>query len=153
MAIKRKTLRKRSSNGSTSITASTVGADQLMATLRALVGTRGRASLNDHQIASVRIGDTMKEGEPTIEMVVQYTGQQHAQPELQSSRGAASIPTPFLIGGVAVPSDVRQRQYTAESRLSTAALARERNKRVDPARSGISAGHGQVAVETIGCTG
>ena len=90
----------------------------LMDTLKKFVRTRGPEYLKDPNISSVGIARKKKDGKPTKELALRFTVKEKAKPEELESLGTEAIPESVVIDGVEVPTDVIQRDYEVEYKLS-----------------------------------
>ena len=109
-----------------------------------------RSFLRDGNISSIGVGYKVKGGKPTQEISIQFTVRQKAAPEALESLRTEAIPKSFLIGGIEVPTDVIQRQFSAEYRLVSETAGSDRKKRLDPIVPGISVANVKVSAGTIG---
>ena len=123
---------------------------KFMDSLRDFVRTRGSEFLRDGNISSIGVGYKIKDGKPTQEVSIQFTVRQKAAPEALESLRTEAIPKSFLIGGIEVPTDVIQRQFSAEYRLVSETAGNDRKKRLDPVVPGISVANVRVSAGTIG---
>ena len=125
--------------------------DQLLASLRQFIRTRGSDYLRDDNVSSIGVGYKHKNGKPTKEISVQFTVRQKAQPEQLEALGTTELPKSIVVDGVEVPTDVLQRDYNPDFRVVAEAATVDRKTRIDPIAPGASVGHVKVGAGTIGC--
>ncbi|MEU4745163.1 DNA/RNA non-specific endonuclease [Actinosynnema sp. NPDC023658] len=123
----------------------------LQASLRRFVRTKGADYLRDPNVSSIGIGYRVTGGRPTDELAIQFTVRQKAEPEALRELGTALLPATIEVDGVAVPTDVLQRDYHVDFRVVEAAASDVRKTRVDPVVPGVSVGHVRVSAGTVGC--
>ncbi|MCU1531589.1 MAG: endonuclease [Arthrobacter sp.] len=140
------TTRKRSSGDSTA------GDEELLASLRQFIRTKGTDYLEDPNISSIGVGYKITDGKPTGEISLQFTvDEKVAEPEAFESLGTGPIPEAIVVDGVAVPTDVIERSYRPAFRIVAEARSPQSKLRVDPIVPGVSVGHVRVSAGTIGC--
>ncbi|MQA29086.1 MAG: DNA/RNA non-specific endonuclease [Luteitalea sp.] len=122
-----------------------------MEALKAFVRTRGAEFLDDRNVSSVGIGYKTRNGHPTNELAIQFTVREKAVPEALGRLGTVRIPASFNVGGVEVPSDVIQRDFTPDFRVVAEATGSSRKTRLDPMVPGISVANARETAGTIGC--
>ncbi|WP_367129557.1 DNA/RNA non-specific endonuclease [Saccharothrix sp. HUAS TT1] len=123
----------------------------LQASLRRFVRTRGADYLRDPNVSSIGIGHKVVDGRPTNEVAIQFTVRQKAEPEALRALGTAPLPEAIEVDGVAVPTDVLQRDYRVDFRVVEETAGDVRKTRVDPVVPGVSVGHVRVSAGTFGC--
>ena len=123
----------------------------LHAALRTFIRTRGQDFLEDPNITSVGVGHKLVDGKSTGELAIQFTVGQKVQAEGLEALGTTPIPDYITVGGVQVPTDVLERQYSPAFRRVGEAVAPERKTRLDPVVPGISIGNVHATAGTIGC--
>lgn len=119
--------------------------------LRRFVRTRGAGYLRDPNVSSIGIGHKVSGGKVTGEVAIQFTVRQKAEPEQLAALGTALLPDTIEVDGVAVPTDVLQRDYRVEFRVLQETAVDPRKTRVDPVVPGVSVGHVRVSAGTVGC--
>jgi endonuclease G len=139
------TTRKRSSGESTA------GDEELLASLRQFIRTKGADYLDDPNISSVGVGYKVTEGKATREISLQFTVDEKVGLEDLESLDTVAIPETIVVDGVAVPTDVIERSYEPAFRVVAEAVPPQSKLRVDPIVPGVSVGHVRVSAGTIGC--
>ncbi|GAA1275458.1 DNA/RNA non-specific endonuclease [Saccharothrix xinjiangensis] len=119
--------------------------------LRQFVRTKGAGYLSDPNVSSIGIGHKVSGGRTTDEVAIQFTVRRKAAPEELAALGTAPLPAVIEVDGVAVPTDVLQRDYRVEFRVLEEAAVDPRKTRVDPVVPGVSVGHVRVSAGTVGC--
>ncbi|MFC6089914.1 DNA/RNA non-specific endonuclease [Saccharothrix lopnurensis] len=119
--------------------------------LRQFVRAKGAGYLRDPNVTSIGIGHKVTGGRVTGEVAVQFTVRRKAAPEELAALGTAPLPEAVEVDGVAVPTDVLQRDYRVEFRVLEEAEVDPRKTRVDPVVPGVSVGHVRVSAGTVGC--
>jgi endonuclease G, mitochondrial len=122
----------------------------LPASLRRFVRTKGADYLRDPNVSSIGIGYKVSGGEPTDEIAIQFTVRQKAEPEALRALGTALLPGTIEVDGVAVPTDVLQRDYRVDFQVVRETVSDVRKTRVDPVVPGVSVGHVRVSAGTVG---
>ncbi|MEU4447128.1 DNA/RNA non-specific endonuclease [Actinosynnema sp. NPDC050801] len=123
----------------------------LQASLRRFVRTKGADYLRDPNVSSIGIGYKVADGEPTDEIAIQFTVRQKAEPEALRALGTALLPGTIEVDGVAVPTDVLQRDYRVDFHVVEETVSNVRKTRIDPVVPGVSLGHVRVSAGTFGC--
>ncbi|MFD1149986.1 DNA/RNA non-specific endonuclease [Saccharothrix hoggarensis] len=123
----------------------------LQASLRRFVRTKGADYLRDPNVSSIGIGYKVADGRPTDEIAIQFTVRRKAAPEQLGALGTALLPEAIEVDGVAVPTDVLQRDYRVDFHVVEETVGSPRKTRVDPVVPGVSVGHVRVSAGTIGC--
>ncbi|MCE6999232.1 DNA/RNA non-specific endonuclease [Saccharothrix sp. S26] len=121
------------------------------ASLRQFVRTKGADYLRDPNVSSIGIGYRVVDGKPTNEIAIQFTVRQKAEPEALRALGTAPLPETIEVDGVAVPTDVLQREYRVDFQVVEERVSDVRKTRVDPVVPGVSVGHVRVSAGTVGC--
>ncbi|MEO6084804.1 MAG: DNA/RNA non-specific endonuclease [Umezawaea sp.] len=127
------------------------GRDELLASLRRFIRAKGSDFLRDNNVSSIGVGYKHQDGKPTKEISVQFTVRQKARPEELEALGTTPLPEVIVVDGVAVPTDVLERDYRPDFRVVAEASTVERKTRIDPIAPGASVGHVAVSAGTIGC--
>ncbi|WP_240797393.1 hypothetical protein [Streptomyces sp. F001] len=128
------------------------GQDKLISDLKQFIRGRGSGFLSDPNVSSIGIGYKEKNGKPGKELVLQFTVDKKVRPEELDELRTAEIPEVIDIGGgVEVPTDVVQRSYKPHFLVVDEGETPERQRRVDPARPGVSVGNVKVSAGTFGC--
>ncbi|WP_432139454.1 MULTISPECIES: DNA/RNA non-specific endonuclease [unclassified Streptomyces] len=125
--------------------------DELVASLRQYIRTRGPHLLEDPNITSVGIGRKITDGERGEEVALQFTVAAKAEPEVLESLGTSLIPATITVDGHEVPTDVVERTYQPSFRTVPEVESPLRKTRLDPIRPGASVGAVTVSAGTIGC--
>jgi len=123
----------------------------LMEQLKQFIRSKGPEYLKDPNIGSIGIGYKITDGAITDQISIQFTVKQKAAPEALESLETESIPQSIQIGGVTVPTDVLERDYTPAFRVVAEAVASARKKRTDPIQPGISVANRKGTAGTLGC--
>ncbi|MFI9009203.1 DNA/RNA non-specific endonuclease [Actinosynnema sp. NPDC053489] len=125
--------------------------NDLRASLRRFVRSRGSDYLRDPNVSSIGVGYKVVDGRTTGEVALQFTVRQKAEPEALRALGTALLPATIEVDGVPVPTDVLQRDYEVDFRVVEETAADVRKTRVDPVVPGVSVGHVRVSAGTVGC--
>ncbi|WP_158843526.1 DNA/RNA non-specific endonuclease [Saccharothrix deserti] len=125
--------------------------NDLQASLRRFVRTKGADYLRDPNVSSIGIGYKVVDGKPTNEIAVQFTVRQKAAPEALGALGTSLLPETIEVDGVPVPTDVLQRDYRIDFHVVEEPVSSVRKTRIDPVVPGVSVGHVRVSAGTIGC--
>ncbi|RKT54307.1 DNA/RNA non-specific endonuclease [Saccharothrix australiensis] len=125
--------------------------DALLPALRRFVRTKGSEYLRDGNVSSIGIGYKVEDGKPTDEIAIQFTVRRKAEPEALSALGTALLPEAITVDGVAVPTDVLERDYRTDFHVVSERASDDRKSRLDPVAPGASVGHVNVAAGTVGC--
>ncbi|MFE2757246.1 DNA/RNA non-specific endonuclease [Actinosynnema sp. NPDC059335] len=125
--------------------------NDLRSSLRRFVRTKGAEYLRDPNVSSIGIGHRVVGGRPTDEVAIQFTVRRKAEPEALAALGTALLPATIEVDGVAVPTDVLQRDYRADFRVVGESSGDVRKTRLDPVSPGVSLGHVRVSAGTLGC--
>ncbi len=124
---------------------------KLMKDLRNFIRTEGSKYLKDHNVSSIGIGYRIKDGKPTKEIAIQFTVRQKAATDMLESLKTEALPETIMVGGKIIPTNVIQREFTADYRLVQEAVTADRKKRLDPIAAGASVSHICETAGTIGC--
>lgn len=122
-----------------------------MEAMKDWVRSQGPGFLEDPNITSVGIGYKITDGESTGQISIQFTVGTKARPESLAALDTRMIPEAIEIDGVAIPTDVIQRDYVAEYRIVAEAVANDRKVRLDPVVPGVSVANVNEIAGTIGC--
>ncbi|WP_433272031.1 DNA/RNA non-specific endonuclease [Actinosynnema sp. CS-041913] len=125
--------------------------DSLLAALRRFVRAKGAEYLRDDNVSSIGIGYKVENGKPTDEIAIQFTVKQKAAPEALGALNTALLPETITVDGVAVPTDVLERDYKTNFQIVPERASGERKVRLDPVAPGASIGHSSVPAGTVGC--
>ncbi len=107
--------------------------------------------LEDDNITSVGIAFKERNGEKSKEVCIQFTVGEKIGLETLENLDAKIIPKHFVIDGVEIPTDVKERSYHHDAILIDALEKVERKKRMNPILPGASIGHPQISAGTAGC--
>jgi hypothetical protein len=123
--------------------------------LKDLVRKRAQKFLDQPGITSVGVGYELKDGKPTGRLAIQFTVEQKLGLEALESAGRPALPETITDDdGTEVPVDVIQRSYKPGvvllAKPEAATPRRQRRKRLDPIRPGISVSHVAGTAGTIG---
>ncbi|WP_326673403.1 DNA/RNA non-specific endonuclease [Streptomyces canus] len=127
------------------------GDNDLIASLRRYIRTRGPELLDDPNITSVGIGRKTTGGRRGKQVALQFTVASKAEPETLEVLGTALIPETITVDGIDVPTDVIERSYKAQFRKVAEVESPARKTRLDPIEPGVSVGAVTVSAGTIGC--
>ncbi len=139
--------------GKSNVPAGTPAANQPppMEAMKDWVRAQGPDYLLDPNITSVGIGYKEVAGKVTADIAIQFTVGSKVRPESLSGLDTEMIPPSVEIAGVAVPTDVIQRDYVPEYRIVPEAVANDRKLRLDPVLPGASVANAKETAGTIGC--
>ncbi|MGW5974136.1 DNA/RNA non-specific endonuclease [Streptomyces sp. NPDC055186] len=125
--------------------------EELIASLRRYLRTRGPELLEDPNINSVGIGRKLTGGRRGKQVALQFTVDSKAEPEVLETLGTTLIPETITVDGTEVPTDVIERSYKPQFRRVAEAKSPVRKTRLDPIEPGVSVGSVTVSAGTIGC--
>lgn len=125
--------------------------EQLLASLRQFIRTKGADYLEDPNITSIGVGHKVVDGKQTGEIALQFTVGEKAAPEALEALNTTPIPEAIVVDGVAVPTDVIERNYRPSFRAVAEVEPPATKVRLDPIRPGVSVGHFRSSAGTIGC--
>ncbi|MEV5240818.1 DNA/RNA non-specific endonuclease [Streptomyces cinnamoneus] len=125
--------------------------DELLASLRQFIRTKGPGYLDDPNVSSVGIGYRVKNGKRGKELAVQFTVDKKVQPEALTALGTTALPSSVTVDGVEVPTDVIERSYQPHLRVVPEVASPDRKTRLDPVVPGVSVAHVKVSAGTLGC--
>lgn len=125
--------------------------EQLLASLRQFVRTKGVDYLEDPNVSSIGVGRKLIDGKPTGEISIQFTVNEKVAPEALASLDTTPIPEEILVDGVPVPTDVIERSYHPSFRVVPEPEPPTTKVRLDPVIPGVSVGHVGISAGTIGC--
>ncbi|TLM74525.1 DNA/RNA non-specific endonuclease [Pseudarthrobacter sp. NamB4] len=127
------------------------GDEQLLASLRQFIRTKGAAYLDDPNITSIGVGQKVVDGKPTGEVSIQFTVGEKVAPEALESLDTTPVPELIMVDGVPVPTDVIERDYRPSFRAVAEPEPPVTKVRLDPIKPGVSVGHIRSSAGTIGC--
>jgi endonuclease G len=122
-----------------------------MASIKAFIRKEGPRFLKKSNITSIGIGYKIKDGKQTNQISVQFTVGRKVAPEHLESLAATLLPESVTIDGVALPTDVIERNYEPGARKIKVKPAAARKIAVDPIVPGVSIGHYTISAGTAGC--
>ncbi|MFD7135090.1 DNA/RNA non-specific endonuclease [Streptomyces sp. NPDC059894] len=125
--------------------------DELIASLRRYIRTRGPELLEDPNITSVGIGHKVTAGRRGEQVALQFTVGSKVEPEALEGLDTAPIPETVTVDGVEVPTDVIERSYKPQFRTVAEVESPARKTRLDPIAPGVSVGAVTVSAGTLGC--
>ncbi|MFI2437237.1 DNA/RNA non-specific endonuclease [Streptomyces sp. NPDC018693] len=125
--------------------------DELLASLRQYIRSKGPHLLDDPNITSVGVGRKVTGDQPGGEIALQFTVATKAEPDVLESLGTTLIPDTITVDGVEVPTDVIERTYEPSFHTVPEVQSPLRKSRLDPIRPGASVGAVTVSAGTIGC--
>ena len=113
------------------------------------------AWLRQENVTSMGVGVKNTGGRPTGELCIQFTVGRKAGLEVLRELGLRELPRTLVVDGVAVATDVLERNYATDARavnvLARQRAAAPRKSAVDPVVPGVSIGHPAAGAGTAGC--
>jgi len=124
--------------------------DKEIAFLRKYIRNRGVEFLEDPNITSIGTGYKVVDGKKTDTICLQFTVGSKVGPESLDQIGTNPIPEFITYGNKKIPTDVVQRDYTAEFELVDAEQLDPRKLKADPMVPGVSVSHYLGSAGTFG---
>jgi endonuclease G len=121
-----------------------------MEKLREVVQHRAEGFLQDKNITSIGIGYKESEGKRTNELAIQFTVRKKVPDTQLESIGTTPIPKTIDVGGIAVPTDVLEREYKPAHELVKSTTKDIRKQRLATVQPGISVSHPSGSAGTLG---
>lgn len=121
------------------------------ATIEAAVQKVADEYLNDPNITSVGVGRRVKDGEPTDELVLQFTVKTKFAPQGLEAAPTRPIPETITANGIDFTTDVVERRYKTQPTAVDAPPKADRKRHLDPMVPGVSIGHSAISAGTLGC--
>lgn len=118
--------------------------------LRQYVRAQAADWLKDPNLTSIGIGYKQTGGVPTQELSIQFSVRSKVAPQAIDSLGSECIPKSIVIRGVAVPTDVVERSFSASFETVKLEAKGGRRTRVEVVQPGISVGSVNTTAGTIG---
>lgn len=124
--------------------------EQLTASLRQFVRTRGPGYLQDPNISSIGVGYRTPSGPEAREIALQFTVDKKVGPEELEALGTTAVPESVTVDGVEVPTQVIERTFAPDFRVVAETESPVRKRRLDPVVPGASVGNTHGPTGTIG---
>lgn len=125
--------------------------EQMLASLRQFIRTKGAAYLEDPNITSIGVGHKVVDGKATGEISLQFTVGEKVAPEALDSLNTKPIPDTIMVDGIPVQTDVIERDYRPSFRAVAEVEPPPTKVRLDPIRPGVSVGNIHSSAGTIAC--
>jgi endonuclease G len=107
--------------------------------------------LKDPNITSVGIGYKVVDGRPTDELALQFTVATKFEPQSMEKSRTRPIPETLTVNGIRFPTDVVQRDFSAQPTAVEAPPKTDRKRRLDVIVPGVSIGQERISAGTLGC--
>lgn len=131
-------------------TASSDHAGPTIDRMRQWIRHRGRAHLQDENVTSVGIGYKEVDGRRTETVCLQFTVRRKLDAAELEEAATEALPEAIEIDTAEVPTDVVERSFVPAYEVVPEGFDRERTRRVDPLRPGVSVSHPTVSAGTAG---